>query len=130
MKVNTYPSASPLVPIKADPHAYPFSTVTMDFITNLLESNEYNALYVVVDHDLTKAIVLIPCTKTVDAIGTARLYHDNVYRRFGLPNRIISDRGLQFSSQVFQEMNKWLGVISSMSTAFHSQIDRQTERIN
>ena len=106
MKVNTHPSAPPLAPIKADPHAYPFSTVTMDFITDLPESNGYNALYVVVDHDLTKAIVLIPCTKTVNAIGTARLYHDNVYRRFGLPNRIILDRGPQFSSQVFQEMNK------------------------
>ena len=96
MKVNTHPSAPPLAPIKADPHAYPFSTVTMDFITDLPESNRYNALYVVVDHDLTKAIVLIPCTKTVDAIGTARLYHDNVYRRFGLPNRIILDREPQF----------------------------------
>ena len=101
MKVNTHPSTPPLAPIKADPHAYPFSTVTMDFITDLPESNGYNALYVVVDHNLTKAIVLIPCTKTIDVIGTARLYHDNVYRRFGLPNRIISDRGLQFSSQVF-----------------------------
>ena len=79
MKVNTHPSAPPLAPIKANPYAYPFSTVTMDFITDLPESNGYNALYVVVDHDLTKAIVLIPCTKTIDAIGTARLYHDNVY---------------------------------------------------
>ena len=106
MKVNTYLLAPPLAPIKVDSYIYPFLTVTMDFIIDLPESNRYNTLYVVVDHDLTKAIVLIPCTKTIDAIGTARLYHDNVYRRFGLPNRIISDRGPQFSSQVFQEMNK------------------------
>ena len=106
MKVNIHPSAPPFVPIKANPHIYPFSTVTMNFITDLPESNGYNALYVVVDHDLTKAIVLIPYTQTIDAIGTARLYHDNVYRRFGLLNRIISDRGPQFSSQVFQEINK------------------------
>ena len=130
MKVNTHISAPSLAPIKADPYAYPFSTVTMNFITDLPESNGYNALYVVVDHDLTKAIVLIPCTKTIDAIGTARLYHNNIYRRFGLPNRIISDRGPQFSSQVFQEMNKRLGVTSSMSTAFHPQTDGQTERTN
>ena len=93
MKANTHPSAPPLTPIKADPHVYPFSIVIMDFITDLLESNGYNALYVVVDHDLTKAIVLILCTKTIDMIGTARLYHDNIYRRFGLLNRIILDRG-------------------------------------
>ena len=79
MKVNTHPSAPSLVPIKANPHTYLFLTVTMDFITDLPESNGYNALYIVMDHDLTKAIVLIPCTKTIDAIGTARLYHDNVY---------------------------------------------------
>ena len=60
MKVNTHLSAPPLVLIKADPHVYPFLTVTMDFITDLPESNRYNALYIVVDHDLTKTIVLIP----------------------------------------------------------------------
>ena len=119
MKVNTYPSAPFLALIKVDPHAYPFSTVTMDFITNLPELNGYNALYIVVDHDLTKAIVLISCTKTINAIRTARFYYDNIYWRFGLPNRIISDRGPQFSSQVFQEINKELEVILSISTAFH-----------
>ena len=101
MKVNTHPSAPLLAPIKADPYAYPFSIVTMDFITDLSESNRYNALYVAVDHDLIKAIVLIPCTKIIDAISTTKLYHDNIYRRFGLPNRIISDKGPQFLSQVF-----------------------------
>ena len=98
IKVNTHPSAPPLALIKADSHTYPFSTVTMDFITDLLESNRYNTLYVAVDHDLTKAIVLISYTKTIDVIETARLYYDNVYQRFRLLNRIISDRGPQFSS--------------------------------
>ena len=79
MKVNTHPSAPPLTPIKADPHVYPFSTVTMDFITDLLESNGYNALYIVVEYDLTKAIVLILCTKIINVIRTAKLYHNNVY---------------------------------------------------
>ena len=71
IKVNTYLSAPPLIPIKADPYAYPFSVVTMDFITNLPESNRYNTLYIAVDHDLTKAIVLILYTKTINVIGTA-----------------------------------------------------------
>ena len=93
MKVNTHLSASPLTPIKANPYAYLFSIVTIDFIIDLPESNRYNALYIVVDHDLTKAIVFILCTKTIDVIRTARLYHDNIYQRFGLPNRIISNRG-------------------------------------
>ena len=99
-------------------------TVTIDFITDLPESNRYNALYIVVDHDLTKAIVLILYIKTINAIGIVRLYHNNIYWRFELPNRIISDREPQFSSQVFQEINKQLEVILSISIAFHPQTDR------
>ena len=72
-------STPSLAPIKANPYVYPFSIVTMDFITDLLESNRYNALYIVVDYDLTKAIVLILCIKTIDTIRTARLYHNNIY---------------------------------------------------
>ena len=106
IKVNTHLLVPPLASIKADPHTYPFSTVTMDFITDLLESNRYNILYIVVDYNLIKVIVLISCIKTIDAIRTARLYHDNIYQKFGLPNRIILDRGPQFSSQIFQEINK------------------------
>ena len=84
--------------IKADPYAYPFSIVTIDFITDLPELNEYNVLYVVVDYNLIKIIVLISYTKTINAIGTARLYYNNIYWKFGLPNRIISDKESQFSS--------------------------------
>ena len=102
----------------------------MDFITALPPSGSFDALFVVVDHDLTKGVVLMPCSKEINAIGTAKLYHDNVYRRFGLPKRMISDRGPQFSSQVFQELCTKLGVKSSMSTAYHPQTDGQTERMN
>ena len=79
MKVNTHLSTPPLALIKANFYAYLFLTVTMDFITDLPESNRYNALYVVVDHNLTKAIVLISYTKVIDVIGTAKLYYNNVY---------------------------------------------------
>ena len=79
IKVNIHLSAPSLTPIKADSYAYPFSTVTIDFITDLLELNRYNTLYIVVNYNLTKAIVLIPYIKIIDVIGTARLYYNNVY---------------------------------------------------
>ena len=101
MKVNTHSSVPPFALIKADFYTYLFLIVIMDFITDLLELNRYNALYIVVDHDLTKAIVFILCTKIIDAIRITKLYYDNVYWRFGLSNRIILDRGLQFLLQVF-----------------------------
>ncbi|THH01894.1 hypothetical protein EW145_g6836 [Phellinidium pouzarii] len=83
-----------------------------------------------IHHDSSKGIVLCPCNKTIDALGTALLYHQNVYRRFGLPKRIISDQGPQFASHVFQTLCSHLGIKSKLSTAYHPQTDGQTERAN
>ena len=60
----------------------------------------------------------------------ARLLLDNLYKRFGLPDKIISDRGPQFASKAFVELLKLLGVKSALSTAFHPQTDGTTERVN
>ena len=79
-KINTHPTAPPLNPIAAAQKALPFTTVNMDFITDLPESLGFTLLLVIVDHDLTKGIVLVPTTKDIDAMGTAQLYHDNVYQ--------------------------------------------------
>ena len=130
MKINTHPTVPPLQPIPTQLDALPFQTVTMDFITALPPSGSFDALFVVVDHDVTKATVLMPCTKTIDALGTALLYHEHVFRRFGLPKILISDRGPQFASKVFQELCSRLAIKSKMSTAFHPQTDGQTERTN
>lgn len=81
MKINTHPTAPPLNPIRADPNALPFQSVSMDFITDLPQSNTFDSIMVVVDHDASKGLILIPCNKTVDALKTAKLYHEQVYRR-------------------------------------------------
>ncbi|THG98125.1 hypothetical protein EW145_g7480 [Phellinidium pouzarii] len=130
MKINTHPTTPPLTPIPADPSTLPFQSVSIDFITDLPLSNSFDSLMVIVDHDSSKGIVLCPCNKTIDALGTALLYHQNVYRRFGLPKCIISDRGPQFASHVFQTLCSRLGIKSKLSTAYHPQTDGQTERAN
>ena len=102
----------------------------MDLITDLPPSAKYTAIMVVVDHGLTKGIVLIPTTKTVDADGVARLYLDQVYKRYGLPDSIISDRDPRFASKVFTEIGRLLNIKLKMSTAYHPQTDGATERAN
>jgi hypothetical protein len=104
--------------------------VSIDFMTDLPEIEGIDSLMVVVDHGLTKGIIIIPCTKEITALGTANAYLSEVYKRFGLPDIIISDRGPQFASHVFQELMKLLGIESRMSTAHHPQTDGETERVN
>ena len=106
-----------------------WQTITMDFITDLPTSKGYDSLLVTVDR-FSKAIILTPCNKTITALETAELILNNVWRRVGLPQRIISDRGPQFAAKVIQELWKKLNVKSSLSTAFHPQTDGETERVN
>ena len=111
-------------------HHLPFQTVALDFITDLPESKGFDSCLVVTDHDCTKTSVFIPCNKTVNASETASLYQDHVFRRFGLPLKLISDRGPQFASKMFRELCTKLGIRQNISSAFHPQTDGQSERVN
>jgi len=130
MKVNTHPTSPGLIPIKGQKDAKPFSQVTCDFITDLPESDGFDSLMVVVDHGSTKGVISIPCNKTIDATLTAQNYIDHVYRRFRLPDSFLSDRGPQFSFQVFREIARLLGIKTLRSTAYHPQTNGETERVN
>ena len=107
----------------------PWQAISYDFITDLPPSNGFDSIMVVLCR-LTKEAHFIPTNKTVDAIGTAKLLINNVWKAHGLPIKSVSDRGTQFNSETFKEVNKQLGIQQSMSTAFHPQSDGQTERVN
>jgi hypothetical protein len=102
----------------------------MDLITDLPLTEKYDSILVVVDQGLSKGVILIPCNKTLTSEDTARLLLENLYKRFGLPDKIISDRGPQFASKAFIELLKLLGIRSALSTAYHPQTDGTTERVN
>jgi transposase InsO family protein len=89
----------------------------------------YDTLLVIVDHGLSKGIILVPTTKTVKSTGIAELLQDNVFKRYGIPDTLISDRDPRFASIVFQKWLRILGIKSNMSTAYHPQSDGATERV-
>lgn len=55
---------------------------------------------------------------------------EHTYQRFGLWDKLISDRGPQFAGQIMQGIHKYLGITSALSTAYHPQTDGETERFN
>jgi hypothetical protein len=128
-RTKTFPAA----PIgKLMPNRIPdrrWQIITTDFITGLPSSRGYNAIWVVVDR-LSKRMHAIPTTEEVDSLGLARLYRDHVWKHHGMPEEIISDRGPQFASTFTKELNRLLGIQTSLSTAYHPQTDGQTERVN
>src|SRR5258705_12695854 len=102
----------------------------MDFITDLPNSNDCDSIFVVVDQGLSKGVILSPCNKTITAIETTELYIREVFKRYGLPNIMISDHGPQCAAKVFQEVMKVLQVKHKMSTTYHPQTDGQMECLN
>jgi len=107
----------------------PWTHILADFITKLPLAQGYDSILVVVDC-LTKMVHFIPTTEKTSAEKLARLFRDNVWKLHGLPESIISDREPQFAAGLMKELNGMLGIKSKLSTAFHPQTDRQTDRVN
>lgn len=121
------PASAPLHPNPAP--SYPWEEITIDLIGELPESAGYNAIMVVVDRH-SKMCVIIPTSINQTSEGTARLFLNHVFKRFGIPKKVYSDRGTQFVSAFMRDFYKMVGVETNPSTAYHPQTDGQTERIN
>ena len=127
MKNRPQQPFGPLVPNEV-PNG-PWEIITIDLITQLPESNGYNAICVVVDR-FTKHAHFFAITTKFSSKDLAQLLYDRIYPLHGLPTQIISDRGVQFAAELFQDWCGLLGIKSTMSTAYHPQTDGQTERVN
>jgi hypothetical protein len=78
-KVRTHPTTPPLNPIKST-NSLPFKQLSVDLITDLPISNGYDSLMVVIDHGLTKGVILVPCSKTIDVNSIAQLFFEFVFK--------------------------------------------------
>ena len=99
----------------------------MDFITDLPLSEGFDSIMVMVDHRYLKGVILEPCHKTIDAMDTTSILLNSLYRRYGLPDKAISDHGPQIATHVFKELGRLLQINLTMSTAHHPQTDGATE---
>ena len=117
-------------PVEGAISTRPFAHCSMDLITDLPLVDGSDALLVMVDQGLLKGVILCPTNKTVDMDRIGELLHKNLYKQFGLPDKMLLDRGPQFAAKVFRAMLNRLGINSVLSTAYHPQTDGTTERVN
>ena len=96
-KVNNQPTRAALSPIYPTPEALPFETIALDFITKLPESQGFDSILTIADHDCTKMSHFIPCWEKINTEETAALYTKHVFPSHGLISKIISDRDPRFA---------------------------------
>ena len=107
----------------------PWQHVSIDFKSFPKDRQGYDNALVVVCR-LGKRAYSIPCKKNATAKDAAELYYDRIWRIYGWPETMTSDRGPQFISAFTDELCKLSGTKQKLSTASHPQTDGNTEIIN
>jgi IS30 family transposase len=102
----------------------------MDFIVGLPRTRAgYDSIWVVVDR-LTKSAHFIPVKTNYSSAVLVELYMSRIICLHGVPKKIVSDRGTQFTSHFWQQLHEALSTHLNFSSAYHPQTDGQTERTN
>lgn len=127
-KPDRQPTKPPLTPLS--PPDVAWKQMGVDLVVDLPVTQEgYNAICVFVCH-LTKMVRLVATRTTLPATGFASLFMKEVFPHYGLPENLISDRGPQWNSEMFQAMCDTLGIKLKLSTAYHPQTNGLVERTN
>ncbi|KAI2659133.1 Transposon Tf2-9 polyprotein [Labeo rohita] len=107
----------------------PWSHIAVDFVTDLPPSQGHTTVLSVVDR-FSKGCRFIPLPKLPTAMETAEALCNAVFRYYGLPEDIVSDRGPQFTSRLWSNFLRLLGVNVSLTSGYHPEANGQVERLN
>ena len=125
---NTHrPPAGLLHPLEVPTR--PWSHIAVDFVTGLPPSDGNDTILTIVDR-FSKAVHYVPLSKLPSAPEMSDLLVQHVVRLHGIPVDIVSDRGPQFTSKVWQTFCKGIGATVSLTSGYHPQSNGQAERAN
>jgi transposase InsO family protein len=104
--------------------------ISMDFIVGLPKTQSgYDSIWVIVDR-LSKVAHFIPVKTTYKGSKLAELYITRIVCLHGVPKKIVSDRGTQFTSKFWEKLHESMYTKLNFSSAYHPQTDGQTKRVN
>jgi transposase InsO family protein len=104
--------------------------IAMDFIVGLPRTQlGYDSIKVIVDR-LIKVAHFIPIKTTYSGPQLAELYMSRLVCLHGVPKKIMSDKGTQFTSRFWERLHETMDTQLCFSSAYHPQTDGQTERVN
>jgi transposase InsO family protein len=95
--------------------------IGMDFVIRLPRTQKGNdSIWVIIDR-LTKVAHFIPVKTTFGGATLVQIYLKEIVRLHGIPRKIVSDRGTQFTSKFWMSLQQALGTKLDFSTAYHPQ---------
>lgn len=106
----------------------PFATLHIDHVGPFVKSSKGNTHMLVIIDAYTKFIILKPVKSTKTSIVIDKL--KEYFSIFGVPKRIISDRGSSFTSTNFKDFLHRLGVKHILNAVATPRANGQVERYN
>jgi hypothetical protein len=104
--------------------------IGMDFIVGLPHTQAgYDSIWVIVDR-LTNVAHFIPVQTTYSGAKLAELYMSRIMCLHSVLKKIVSDRSSQFTSKFWEKLHESMDTKLNFSSAYHLQMDWQTEMTN
>ena len=122
---KTQPDTAPLHNIEA---THPLELVHLDCLQIEPSKGNIENVLIVTDH-FTRYAQAYP-SKSQTALATAKLLWNNFIIHYGFPDKIISDQGQKFESELLANLCELAGVQKLRTTPYHPQTNGQCERFN
>jgi len=104
-----------------------FERCALDIVGPTTVTNQGNRYILTLQDDLTKFVEAEPIPMH-DAETVAREFVHNIVLKFAIPESVLTDRGSNFLSELFQNTCKFLRIRRIHTTAFHPESNGGIER--
>ena len=123
------PNKKKRAPMQIVETGFPMERIAMDILCELPVTSGGNKHILVISDYYTKWTECF-AMPSIEAKTVAKLLVEEVIVRFGTPYVIHTDQGVQFESNLFQEMCRLLQIQKTRTTPYHPQSDGMAERNN
>jgi len=89
----------------------------------------YDHVWVFVDR-FSKYTIILPLPLNYTAVQLINVYYASIYSFFGLPQDIVTNRNVLFTSLDWKKFCTQNNISQSMSSAYHPKTDRQSKIAN
>ena len=120
------PKLAAMTPI---PAGEPWETVSVDITGPHPRSRKGNVYIVTLMDHFTKWVEAIAVPNHTAPV-VARVLYTDVFTRFGMPMRLLTDCGAEFESTLFQELCKWMEIDKLRTSPYRPSTNGMLERFH